>query len=164
MVLGIVFFYHYAFKKKVTFKAISPLIILTLGYIIIRLTALRALLGADESTTRLIERFPGFFLAFITYLRLLIFPFSLHMEYGDRLFVWTDPSVIVGIASIFLLFFFTLKRGAKSNCSKNARAKSRPGTGRKRGKGASPSLYDSLPQNRKKTIDQIVKHLEHQVE
>ena len=56
------------------------------------------------------------------------------------------------------------KGGAKSNYSKHARAKSRPRKGRQRGKGACPSLYDSLPQHRKKTIDEIVKHLEHQVE
>ncbi|MFC1807327.1 tetratricopeptide repeat protein, partial [Candidatus Omnitrophota bacterium] len=60
------------------------------------------------------QRLPGFFVAITNYTRLLIAPFNLHMEYGDKLFSFTDPRAILGVIIVISLIIFAIKRRHKN--------------------------------------------------
>ncbi|MBN3038479.1 MAG: tetratricopeptide repeat protein [Candidatus Omnitrophica bacterium] len=95
--------YHYAFGKKLEFKSFAPLLAVALFYIILRFTALRSLLMHVDSTTTLAERIPGFFVAIVGYLRLLVLPFDLHLGYGGVLFRWSYPQALLGVVLVIIL-------------------------------------------------------------
>ncbi|UCC94804.1 MAG: tetratricopeptide repeat protein [Candidatus Omnitrophota bacterium] len=96
--------YHYTFRRKVNIFHFFSVVGITIFYIGLRLTLLKPLL--DYQTTVLapstfLERIPGFFVALTSYLKLLVAPFPLHMEYGNTLFAFTDIRAIIGVI-IFL--------------------------------------------------------------
>ncbi|MBN1869168.1 MAG: tetratricopeptide repeat protein [Candidatus Omnitrophica bacterium] len=88
---------HYAFKEKIDYGKFSLIAGLTLGYMILRSVFFRHLMpDTPLHDTTLVQRIPGFFVALTKYIQLLALPLDLHMEYGDRLFPWTDPRAIAG--------------------------------------------------------------------
>ena len=95
--------YHYSFKKKVQVKAFLPIVILSIIYILLRVTVLKALLSHVVYTTTLIERAPGFFVAVSNYIKLLFLPIHLHMEYGGTLFSAGDPKALLGVILFIIL-------------------------------------------------------------
>jgi len=48
------------------------------------------------------ERLPGFFVAITEYIKLLLIPFNLHAEYGNKLFQAFDVRVLIGALILFL--------------------------------------------------------------
>jgi tetratricopeptide (TPR) repeat protein len=105
------FFYHGIFNEKIKAKNIAPLVILTLLYIFLRTTFFKTIPSSSDAT--LGERLPGFLAALPTYLRLLVVPVRLHMEYGKPLFSWAHPQVFLGIA-ILIGGGFAIARFRKS--------------------------------------------------
>jgi len=98
--------YHYTFKKKVKARAFLPVLCVALFYIALRLSVLRFAVEDKQASTSLFQRLPGFFAAIANYIRLLLLPSDLHMEYGVKLFHFLDPWALAGIAaSIFLLIY-----------------------------------------------------------
>jgi len=79
------------------------------GYIVLRFTLLRFLFSHHDVPTTLFQRLPGFFLAFARYLRILVLPLHLHMEYGTKTFPMTEPLALAG-AVLFGAFLFLLFR------------------------------------------------------
>lgn len=114
ILLGLVLVYHYSFKKKVSLRNYMALIVMSVGYIVLRY----AVLGLDITKTvkyaNLIERVPGFFAAFFEYIRLIIMPVGLHMAYGHRTFFFTDLRVLLGIA-LFIAFILFIMRSARKD-------------------------------------------------
>jgi tetratricopeptide (TPR) repeat protein len=106
--------YHYVFKKKIELKIFLPVFIIAFGYILVRLTILRPLLFGVSYTTTLFQRIPGFFVAVTNYPRLLFLPFSLHMQYGSRLFEFSNPRAIMGVLIIGLVFLYAFRQKHKS--------------------------------------------------
>ncbi len=106
----LILLYHCAFEKKLPVKQFLPLLSIALVYVLLRTTLLRPLLANIIYSTTLSQRLPGFFAAFITYLRLLLVPVSLHMEYGNGLFSFSDPRVIAGIFLFSSLLIFALAK------------------------------------------------------
>lgn len=104
---GLLLLYHYIFRKKVNFRAYISICVIAVIYLLLRLTLLKSAAGAGTAWVSTIPaRLPGFFAAVISYIRLLFFPFGLHMEYGKKLFSVINPRVILGIcAAVFLLFY-----------------------------------------------------------
>mgnify|MGYP001614015878 CR=1 FL=1 len=103
--------YHYTFKEKIKFKLFTPVAIIAAIYIILRLTLLKAVLLSTSWVASAPEKIPGFFVAITNYLRILIFPFDLHAEYGEKLFAFTNPKAILGIAlALTLLIYGLIKR------------------------------------------------------
>lgn len=105
--------YHYTYKKKIRVREFLSVAGIALIYILLRLTALKSLsLHADLPVpTGLFQRIPGFFVAVANYIRLLILPFNLHIEYGNILFGLSYPGAIVGILlSSLLLIYAFMKR------------------------------------------------------
>ena len=87
-------------KRPVSQRAFWGLVVMSVLYVLLRLTALRSVWPAEPlSHFSLAQRLPGAFAAFAGYLRVLLVPVGLHMEYGNRLFAWTDARVIAGIVA-----------------------------------------------------------------
>lgn len=100
----LIILYHYAFKKKFRIEAYTPILFVTCAYILIRVTVLRSSLPPPMPTT-LLQRLPGSFAALATYVRLLLLPFDLHMEYGIRLFSMADPRAIAGLIAFLIMSY-----------------------------------------------------------
>jgi len=88
--------YSFSFKKRIDLKAFVPITAITLIYSVIRLTVFSSFLTLHTSGIALLQRLPGAFAALTGYVRLLLLPFGLHMEYGNSLFSPSDPRVIAG--------------------------------------------------------------------
>ncbi|MGD9014812.1 MAG: tetratricopeptide repeat protein [Candidatus Omnitrophota bacterium] len=101
--------YHYSFRKKLKILPLLSIIAITLFYSILRFTILRALLPQIDTPYTLAQRIPGFFVAIATYLRLLVMPVNLHMEYVGRLFNLLEPKVLMGILILFFLLIYMLR-------------------------------------------------------
>ncbi|MDB4349809.1 tetratricopeptide repeat protein [Omnitrophica bacterium] len=109
--------YHSAFRVKVKAKGFLSILSITFIYILFRFTVLRQLLTHVDCPNTLFQRLPGFFVAVTNYIRLLLVPINLHMEYGNKLFSLTYPAAIAGILILsFLLFYaFSSKRRDSNN-------------------------------------------------
>ncbi len=107
--------YHYSFKQRLKIKPFLPVLTLTLLYIILRLTLLKFLLSFGSASTTLGQRLPGFFVALSNYLRLIVLPLNLHMEYGQGLFSLSHPQVILGILLLLGLFIYLIKKRQSPN-------------------------------------------------
>lgn len=114
IMIGLIFLYHYTFKKKLEFKQLLPVFAITLSYVVFRLTVLRPILFLQACEAGLFKRIISMFAALANYLRLLILPFNLHMEYGYRQFYFKDPEVLSGIAILFLLLMYACKNRKKN--------------------------------------------------
>ncbi len=96
--------YHWLFLKKIQWRLfISAPIIIAL-YVSLR-TSLSIFDARSFTTTSPLLQTPGFFKAIATYLRLLILPLGIHIDYGKPLFAWNHPIVLIGICVTLLLIY-----------------------------------------------------------
>jgi tetratricopeptide (TPR) repeat protein len=96
--------YHFIFRKKIIKKIFLPVIFIDLIYILTRVTWLDFSIPGRLKDVTLLQRLPGFFDAISVYMRLLLLPFNLHMEYGIRILPFAHLTVIVGaLATLTLL-------------------------------------------------------------
>ncbi|MGD9015558.1 MAG: tetratricopeptide repeat protein, partial [Candidatus Omnitrophota bacterium] len=102
--------YHYSFKKRI--KPTQFLSILSLGlvYIVLRITLLKSILPHISSCNSVFDRLPGFFVAIASYLKLLLFPFNLHMEYAHQSFNFTNPKAILGAIILISLLVYAFRK------------------------------------------------------
>lgn len=103
-------FYHYCFRKALKIKELVLLSIPTLIYFIVRVNISGVLSSDVIYTTTVFERLPGFFMAITNYIRLLLLPFDLHMEYGSKLVSWGNPKVIVGAVILFASLIYSFRK------------------------------------------------------
>lgn len=106
--------YHYAFKKKVNLKLFLSILGVTFIYISLRLFVLKSVPLEAPRLNSVLRRLPGFFAAIPIYFGLLLLPFNLHMDYGDRLFGFGDARVIFGIVLLSLLLLYAFKQRNKN--------------------------------------------------
>lgn len=93
---GLLLVYHFSFKRKIEMTRFLPIVGLAFIYLAARLSLLKSVpLGIAPLGTAF-DRLPGLFVAILQYVRLLILPFGLHMEYGKKLFSFTDPRFVLG--------------------------------------------------------------------
>jgi len=97
-------------KKYFSSPAFISIAAIALLYIILRLTLLRDLLSHGLYSSTVLQRLPGFFVAIAEYMRLLIAPVNLHMEYGNHLFAITHPKAITGIVILSGLLWYVLRK------------------------------------------------------
>ena len=114
---AILLLYHFSFKEKIKPKQFLAVLGVTSIYLLLRFTLLKDLLsytsyisGSTAASTTLFERMPRFFAAITNYLKLLIAPFDLHMEYGNNLFSFTNVKVIPGIVILFGLLIYAFRK------------------------------------------------------
>jgi len=104
--------YHYAFKKRIQLKLFLPILSTILIYKLLRVTSLASFYyGLDT----LLHRVPGFFVAITQYSRILLFPINLHMEYGNKIFGFTEPKALFGLLIFLslLIYAFTKRNSYK---------------------------------------------------
>lgn len=106
--------YHYSLKEKVEFSKLVPAGVITFLYIALRFSLLKDSLLKVSFPTTALERFPGFFAALFRYIKLLVLPFGLHMEYGYKIFPWDNPEVLLGLATFFILALFAFSQRIKN--------------------------------------------------
>ncbi len=109
--------YHYSFRKRIPHGPLFSLLLLIAAYALLRLTLVREVLSGRVWPTSVVQRLPGFFVALAGYLRLLVLPFGLHMEYGDRLFSFASGPAISGMILFGVLLaavFLSRNRRAKN--------------------------------------------------
>ena len=94
---GLVLLYYGAFGKKIDRLSFGGLLAVAAAYGVMRVTALSFLLPHASGHGSLASRLPGFFVAFLHYLRLLVWPADLHMEYGTVFFRLSDPQAVAGL-------------------------------------------------------------------
>ena len=92
----LVLLYSYIFKIKLRRKEFLSILGSVLIYIFLRQWILKTANDDIFSKATLSQRLPGFLIAAAEYARSLILPFDLHMEYGSKLFSFSDPRVIWG--------------------------------------------------------------------
>ncbi|MFH1127888.1 MAG: tetratricopeptide repeat protein [Candidatus Omnitrophota bacterium] len=103
--------YSFLFCKKIQAKNLLSLLGISGFYLILRLTILKFPFAQNLPRTTLLQRIPGFFVAITEYLRLLLLPFNLHMEYGNKLFFFYALQVILGfVVTLLLLIYAFIKR------------------------------------------------------
>jgi len=105
--------YHWIFKKRLDFKSIAPFVLVIALYSMSRIFFIQVY--PVKTTTTLFQRIPGFFYALCNYINLLIFPHDLHMEYGMKLFHFSNPIAITGIVllSVSIAIIFMVKETNK---------------------------------------------------
>lgn len=111
----LILFYCYIFQKRLKAEVFWS----TLGIVFIYLLWVSRILkpfstGALSKTT-LLQRLPGFFASMAEYLRVLVWPFDLHMEYGNKLISYQDPRVAPGALLLIasLAYAFIKRKDAK---------------------------------------------------
>jgi tetratricopeptide (TPR) repeat protein len=102
--------YHYIFTKRVEVRKFIPIICISIIYILLRATVLNPALSYISSPSTLLQRIPGFFVAISNYIRLLFLPLDLHMEYGDKLFNYTNPKAILGAGILIALLIYAFRK------------------------------------------------------
>lgn len=90
--------YHGVFRFKANWSLLTGVGFVIGGYMLFRMLFLQTTLPASAGALDdLGGRLPGVFAALFSYVKLLILPYPLHMEYGLKIFAWSDPAVIAGV-------------------------------------------------------------------
>jgi len=107
--------YHYSFRKRIKPLPFISISAIALLYLIFRLSMAKELLAGENipSLSGAIGRVPGFFVALFNYLRILLIPLGLHMEYGNPLFAFTEPRAIIGGVVFVILIIYTIRKREK---------------------------------------------------
>ena len=100
--------FHYTFHQKLKLKAILPVLALNGSYIIARFTFLSFLSSHVVHPTTFVQRLAGFFIAITKYIRIVVLPLDLHMEYGNSFFKLTHPQAGIGAIAVLALFILIL--------------------------------------------------------
>lgn len=105
----LIWFYHKAFDKPVAFKRLGALIVTAVAYVLWRWVLLGNFVAEGISHPPFVTRLPGIFVALTGYVRLLIAPLNLHMEYGGLLFNLREWRVFTGIIFLIILMMSAFK-------------------------------------------------------
>ncbi len=107
-----VLLYHYTSKTGIRPAGLWSLLAVAAGYLILRQAFSSHLAGEMDVTVPLLQRMPGVFVAYTQYLRLLLWPAGLHMEYGQPQLSLADPRALLGVALLAgsVVLFFKARR------------------------------------------------------
>jgi tetratricopeptide (TPR) repeat protein len=111
---ALIWLYHKTFDRPVAFKRLGALVATAVVYIIWRWVLSGNFLAEGVVHPPLMRRLPGMFVALTEYVRLLMAPFNLHMEYGGLLFDFREWRVFAGIVFLIILMVCAFK-GRKQN-------------------------------------------------
>lgn len=112
ILLPLILFYHYAFKRPVDKKAFFALLGVLISYVLWRLLVVGGASVAQGEPPTFFERFPGIFVSLTNYFRLLLLPIGLHMEYGGLLFPFLEPKAIIGMILLPIILIFVWRKKA----------------------------------------------------
>jgi len=103
--------YHYIFRQKLNWRLFLTPLTISLIYLFARAATLQSFFFGPDMV---IKRIPGFFAALAGYLKILLLPVDLHLEYSNKLFAITEPRVLFGLGVFFLLLFLAFKKRKSS--------------------------------------------------
>lgn len=106
--------YHYAFKIRLSLRPFFPILLCPFLYALWRLVIIK-FLPQELPPDTLLQRLPGVFVALGNYIRLLVLPIGLHMEYGYKLFKPFASGAIFGYVILALLLFWGIKKRKANN-------------------------------------------------
>lgn len=114
MVPVFVLIYHFTMRKKFAWRPFLVYAVIAGIYIFMRTNKIIGEMElAEPVKTTILERIPGFFVAYTSYLKMLIAPFHLHMEYLRPMFSMSDPRAVIGgilfLGSLSAVFYFYRK-------------------------------------------------------
>jgi len=108
--------YHYAFKKRIKPVLFAPVCCMAVVYGIARMIQARSFFEGVSEVPGFFQRLPGFFAAISGYCRLIVLPFHMHMEYGQKLFSFYNWRVVSGfVIAVSLIIFAVRARQKKDN-------------------------------------------------
>jgi len=110
ILVPLILLYHASFKEKLRPFLLGFFVCLTAGYLALRYSAIEPSRFYPELA---LQRVPGFFAAFVTYIRLLVFPVAQRFTYGNPLFTFADPLVWVGVFLYIFLVWQALRHKGK---------------------------------------------------
>ncbi len=105
----LIWLYHRTFDRPLAFQRFGAVAATAVGYILWRWVLLGNFLAEGVIHPPFMRRLPGMFVALTEYVRLLVAPFNLHMEYGGLLFDWREWRVSAGIVFLILLMVCAFK-------------------------------------------------------
>jgi tetratricopeptide (TPR) repeat protein len=91
-------------------RKLLPLAAISMIYILLRQTLLPSPPATSHAFGGVLQRLPGSLVAFTEYIRLLLWPTNLHMEYGFKTFSPYDPRAILGAALLAFVFYIAIRR------------------------------------------------------
>lgn len=103
IIIPLVLLYHYVFRQRLKISLFLPLLAAMFFYAALRISNTEVL---HYSYPILMKRIPGFFVAITNYLRILIFPVDLHMDYGNVMVNIFQPKALFGLAITILLLAY----------------------------------------------------------
>jgi len=99
--------YHYTFRKKIAVTGFITIIGVAAVYMLSR-SVINPYVDTNMAKgAPLLQRLPGFFVALENYIKLLVLPLNLHMEYGSPIFKLSAPAVIL---TFVLSLFYALRK------------------------------------------------------
>ncbi|MFH1593682.1 MAG: tetratricopeptide repeat protein [Candidatus Omnitrophota bacterium] len=105
-----------ALKKRIRFRYFSNIMAITFIYSVLQIRMLSAIVRENElSPIPLFQRIPGFFVAITNYVKLLLVPTHLHMEYGHGGTSFFDTSAIIGLTITLLFLIYAFKKSKHDN-------------------------------------------------
>ncbi len=113
IMVPLVLLYHYTFRRKIYKPGVVFLTVLAVAYVVLRFTLLKYMLAHAVAPSSLLQRLPGFLEAWASYLRLLLVPVRLHMEYGVGESSFVHPRVILGLFVLSALLFVIFREKEK---------------------------------------------------
>jgi len=106
----LILLYHFTYKNAISKKAFLGILCTVMVYAVWRWMVFQGLTVEQSTPTTFWQRTPGLFVALANYIRLLLVPFDLHMEYGGLLFNWNEPKIYIGLALLLSLLFLAYKK------------------------------------------------------
>ncbi|MCK5215129.1 MAG: tetratricopeptide repeat protein [Candidatus Omnitrophica bacterium] len=105
----IIGFYHLLHKKSLKFSSFFSLVAAIIFYLLLRIFIVSSPSSLTSQLAKAWTRIPGFFESLVHYIRLLIIPYPLYYAIGQRVFSWTQGTVLLGIAFTALCLFIIFK-------------------------------------------------------
>lgn len=107
--------YHYVFREKIKLKYFLSVTSLPIIYLLTRLVFLKSAVLYTSYFSAVFKRIPGIFVAITNYIKLLLFPYPLHMGHGSIIFSLTHPRAWIGIFLLSTLLFFAFLSRKRNN-------------------------------------------------
>lgn len=106
--------FHFIEKKRIKLKSLVAVTSVIVLYFTFRLTISTGAKLPIDVVAGVLDRVPGMGVAFLKYMQLLFWAVDLHMEYGQKLFAWTNPLVITGWLCIITCLVLAFKYREKN--------------------------------------------------
>ena len=105
---AILLLYNYISTTRPRVKALLPVSLLAVAYIILRLFIIKSSPIHTGNFSTISLRIPGFLVALTNYFRILLFPFDLYSGYGQHIFKYSDPKAITAIVLLSGIVIYLL--------------------------------------------------------